>query len=486
MGKQCNAITTSGFLKSILKFSVSSWINFFIGIASVVITTRLFTPEIYGTLNIFNTASTFLASFACLGLDGAMLRFFNEPPVGWNKKQVFTKCLLYSVLFLLILTCFSSAFYYKEISLTLFNRVSLFFTALLSMNALSMMVLNNYYSQYYRLDNDSLHYTIQTVLVQFFSKLFVVVAALLSPTTDVVLLFNTTGLFVLMVIYSFVQKKSIWPEHFHWSNQGFGEVFRYGLWGWPLSMAFSASSFLIPFIIKIRTDSYALGIFASTGFFVTAFNVVQSGFRTYWAAFMYAHYKTEQKRVIQVHDYIIIFVVALLSGFLIFQHVAYLFIGKAFQSSRLFFSLVLLDPLIILLEQTTNYGMALAKRNREMTIIYLLAIALYLILAYTLIPLCGLPGVAMAAAIASVIRFTLATWRGQHYYKSIGNIKKTVIGVILLLVLGVSNYIFNNQYFCELLVIFCVWVIMLLCFKDTFRDMIRFVKTTSSCLKAKK
>lgn len=483
---QSNCVSTSRFLKSILKFSISSWINFIIGIFSVIITTRLFTPDIYGTLNIFNTASAFFASFACLGLDGAMLRFFHEPPVGWNKKQVFTKCLLFSVLFLFILTIFSSIFYYKQISLILFNRISLLFTVLLSMNTLSIMVLNNYYSQYYRLDNDSFHYTIQTVLVQFVSKLFVVAVAFFSPTADTVLVFNTAGLFVLMIVYSFVQGKSICPNCFHWSNQGFGEVFRYGLLGWPLSMAFSASGFLIPFIIKIRMDNYALGIFASTGFFVTAFNVVQSGFRTYWAAFMYAHYRTEQKRIIAVHDYIIIFVIALLSCFLIFQHVAYLFIGEAFQSSRLFFSLVLLDPLIILLEQTTNYGMALAKRNQEMTAIYLLAIGLYIILAYMLIPIFGLSGVAIAATTASVIRFTLATWRGQHYYKSIKNIKKTMIGTILLLALGISNYIFNERYLCELVFIVGVWFVMYFYFKEIFHSMVGFIKSVLSPLKTNK
>lgn len=483
---QSNCISTSRFLTSILKFSISSWINFIIGILSVIITTRLFTPDIYGTLNIFNTASAFFASFACFGLDGAMLRFFHEPPTGWDKNQVFIKCLLFSVLFLLIFTGLSSAFYYRQISLALFNRISLFFTVLLSINALSMMIMNNYYSQYYRLDNDSFHYTIQTVLVQFFSKLFVVAAAFFSSTANAVLVFNTAGLFVLMIVYSFVQRKSIWTSCFHCSNQGFGEVFRYGLLGWPLSMAFSTSGFLIPLIIKTRIDSYALGIFASTGFFVTAFNVVQSGFRTYWAAFMYAHYKTEQKRIIEVHDYIIIFVIALLSCFLIFQHIAYLFIGEAFQSSRLFFSLVLLDPLIILLEQTTNYGMALAKKNQEMTAIYLLAIGLYIILAYMLIPICSLPGVAMAAATASVIRFTFATWRGQHYYKSIKDIKKTMIGMSLLLALGVSNYIFNEWYLCELVFIVGVWFVMYFCFKDTFHSMVGFVKSVLSRLKTKK
>lgn len=476
MNIQGNHIATCSFLKSILKFSVSSWINFIIGIISVVITTRVFSPDIYGSLNIFNSASSFLAGFACLGLDGAVLRFFNEPPLGWNKKQLFTKCLAYSLFFLLALSFVTTCFFYKGISFALFNRVSLLFTVLLSMNSLSLMVLNNYYSQYYRLDNDSFHYTVQVVLVQFFSKLFVIIAALITPTIEMVLSFNTLGLFILMLVYTYIQKNIIWPEHFHWNNKGFGEVFRYGIWGWPLSMAFSASGFLIPLIIKTKLDSYALGIFASTGFFVSAFNVVQSGFRTYWAAFMYGNYKTEQERIISVHNYIVIFVVFLLSGFILLQHIAYLFIGRSFQESRLFFSLVLLDPLLLLLEQTTNYGMALAKRNREMTIIYLVIIGLNLALAYFLLPVWGLPGVAMASAFSATIRFALATWRGQHYYKSIKDIKQTIFGVVALLVLGFSNFAFYNNYLFEVGIVSIVWLLMWLYFHDTFYDMITFGK----------
>lgn len=469
------SISVSSFFASILKFSVSSWINFVIGLVSVVITTRIFTPDIYGTLNMFNTASGFLASFACLGLNGAFLRFFHEPPPGWSKQQLFAKCLVISVLVLGLLFLVGLAFFYADISLRLFNQVSFMMTALLGINSLSTMVLGSYYSQYYRLDNNAWHYSIQSVLVQFCSKILVIGAAFVSPTAEVVLLFNTVGLFFLMIVYSLIQKRTVWPARYRWERQGFGEVLRYGLFSWPLTAAFSASAFLIPFIIQTRLDSYALGIFASTGFFVAAFNVVQSGFRTYWAAFMYGHYREEQPKIKAVHTYILLFVLFLLGGFILCQHPAYLMIGSRFHESRVFFSLVLLDPLLMLVEQTTNYGMALAKRNQEMTLIYLLAILLNIGLCYALLPLYGLPGAAAAAAVAALFRFVLATWRGQRYYRSLEDGRKTAVGIFLLVVLGFSNFLFAYQYWLEAGVVLVVWGLALWLFRGTFKQIWGFM-----------
>ncbi len=472
-------LSAKNFLSSILKFSVSSWVNFVIGIVSVVITTRIFSPDIYGGLNLFNSTGNFLASFACLGLDGAFLRFFHEPPEGWDKKQLFAKCLARSIAFLVFLSLVGMVFFLRPVSFYLFHKVSFFLTLLLVVNSLSLLVLDHYGAQYYRLDNDALHYSIQVVLVQFCSKLLVIGAAFFSPSLETVLSFNTMGIFFLLLVYGIIQKRLVWPEHYPWKSSGFGEVMRYGLYSWPLTVAFSASSFLVPFLIQNRLDTYALGIFASTNFFVAAFNVVQSGFRTYWAAFMYGHYKDEQEKIIGIHPYVLLFILLLLGGFILFQHVAYLLIGTKFHASRVFFTLVLLDPLLLLLEQTTNYGMALAKRNQEMTIIYILSILLNLLLCYTLLPVFGLVGAACASALAAVVRFSLATWRGQKYYRSIPQIRKTVMGVILLLILGISNFILAQQFAIECSIVACVWIMALILFRGQILQIGKVIQSMS-------
>ena len=73
--------------------------------------------------------------------------------------------------------------------------------------------------------------------------------------------------------------------------------------------------FIIPFIITMQLDSYSLGIYASAGFFVAAFGVIQGGFRTYWSAFMYEHYKDEQKKIRKIHSYVIVFIIVIFSIF---------------------------------------------------------------------------------------------------------------------------------------------------------------------------
>lgn len=472
-----NKITSSSFLKSILKFSVSSWINFIIGIVAVIITTRVFTPDLYGILNIFNTTSLVFVGVATVGLDGAFLRFFNEPPKGWDKKSLFAKCLSLSVFFLIVVSIVVIFFFYSNISFLLFNKISLYLTVLLSVNALSLLVLNNYYLQFYRLDNDSFHYTIQSVVIHFFSKLFVVFAAFLSPTAEVVLTVNTIGIFIVMIVYSLIQRKTVFPNHYQWSNHNFNEVYRYALYSWPLTFALPLCTFLIPFVIKMKLDVYSLGVFSSASFFVSAFNVIQSGFRTYWAAFMFAHYKTEQATITRIHNYVIIFVIGLLGIFIIFQHVIYMLIGSEFHGSRLFFSLILIDPLLLLLEQTTNYGMSISKKNHQFTAIYILCIAINVLCTYYLVVIFGLIGAAMSSAIAATVRFTLSTWRGQTYYKSIGNIFVTVAGVILLILLGVSNCLFSQQYLVEVGVVLGVFACTFLLFRHNFKEIQQFVRS---------
>jgi len=446
-------VSVRSFVSSILKFSVSSWINFGIGILAVVIMTRCFSPEVYGALNLFNTASMLLVELSCLGVDGGFIRFYYEPPEGWDARQLFAHCLLVAVAALAVISCVGAVFFWQDVSMRLFAQLDFTLTALLVVNALSLLVLNNFFSQYYRIGNDPYHYTIQQVLVNFFSKLFVVSAALISPTLPVVLFMNTIGLFLLMVVYIGIQHRSVFPEHFSWDWKGFGEVFRFGVFSWPTGLVWKLNMFLIPFFITTQLGAHALGVYASAGFIVAAFNVVQGGFRTYWSAFMYGHYRDSQEMIPQVHNFVGLGIVLLLASFLLFQHAIYLLIGADFQGSRLFFALVLIDPLLSLYEQTTEYGTSLAKKNEQLTMIYVGTIALNFVGTWVCLGMFGILGAAVSSAAMATVRFALATWRGQRYYRSIEAAPKTFSAVALILVLAASNVFFVDAYALECLTV---------------------------------
>ena len=446
-------------MSSIAKFSISSWTSLFIGFLSVAITTRLFSPEVCGTLSLFNTASAVLVSIATLGLDTAFARFFFETPKGWNTRELFTRCLLIAVFFLLILSFVSLLFFATDISYVLFQRASFFLTALLLSNTLSSMILTNFLAQFYRYSNDSYHYTIQQILMQIFNRLFVICAALIEPTVEMVLFFNTIGIAVLALVYLWVQRKDVfaWRKCGHTEN--LKEVYLFALYSWPSGLAMQAASFILPYMIAVLLGASSLGIYASAGFFISAFNALQGGFRTYWAAFMYEHYQDEQERICRIHSYVAVFCIVLLAGLLLFQHMLYLLIGSEFQGSRLFFALILVSPLLGLWEQTTCYGIALAKKNQQSLFIFVITIVLNLIFCYFFIHWWGLIGAAVATVASGTVRFVLLSWRGQIYYRSIRSVRETTSGVCLLLAMGASNTFFYEQYWMELVTILVILIL---------------------------
>ena len=470
-------MTAKLFLKSMAKFSIGSWINFLIGFFSVMIMTRVFSPELYGVINLFNATSGMIVGIACLGMDSSLLRFYNEPPEGWTSQDVFVRCLVISIFSLVIISAISLGCFYQEISLHLFDQISFFLTALIFLNALSALVLNSFFANHYRMKNDAYHYTIQQVLVQFFSKIFILCAVFISPTVDVVILFNVAGMTVLLLAYLVVQRKRIFPDPIHLSYKNFLPLAKFAFFSWPLSFVLSFNTFATSYLIVSELDPTALGIFTSAGFFVSAFAVIQAGFRTYWASFMYAHYNSEKTLIKRVHNYVNLTAIFIFGGFILCQHIVYLMIGADFHSSRLFFSLVLLEPLYMLLEQTTEYGMSIKKRNQEVLVIYFIGIILNLGLVYFLLPIVGVIGAAIASAGGALIRYGIATWRGQTYYRSIERKSKTITGAVLILRLAISNCLFAMDYWIEVCIVFSVFLISIIVYKKDLEEVVFYVRS---------
>lgn len=466
-----DAINVSSFIRSIAKFSISSWTGFFLGIISVSITTRVFTPDIVGVINIFNSTIYIFISFAVLGMGSAFARFFYEPPLGWTSKELFTRCLFIAVVFLvfcsfLLVTDFANDFF-KQV----FKTNSCILRFLFFANALSMMVMTYFFSQYYRYSNDAYNFNIQQILIQFFSKIFVIIAAFIDPTIELVLAFNAIGIVLLMILYVAIHGKSlfVWKKR-DWCGKDIIQVYRFAIFSWPNEIVQHFSVFILLYLITTYLGVKELGIYSSANFFVSALGVLQGGFRTYWAAFMYKYYKTEKSKITKIHSYISLGIITLMGGCIIFQHLAYLLIGEAYHGSRLFFTLVLIPPLLGLWEQTTSYGIALSKKNEQFMIINILSIVLNVFAIYVCIQKWGLLGAAMGVSFAAVVRYMLLTWRGQIYYRSIQSTFETITGLLILIVLAASNVFLYEDYILEVSVTFLFFIIIALLYRNSLRE----------------
>lgn len=466
----------SFFLKSIGQFSIASWVNFGMGIIAVFVGTRIFAPEIYGILNLFNTAAGTLGLVACFGLNTAMLRFFYEPPNGWDAKQLFVKCMMAPLAFFMLLGCIAIPFG-KSVSLWLFQREDSFLVVLLLLKAISGVVLTSFFAQYYRMMSDSRHYTVLNIMTAFFSQIIVLLSVFVSNSVETVLFFATAGLFLLMIVWVFVQRRQVFSNQMDFDFHGFAPVMRFAMFAYPSSLLVPASLFMISMMISQQLGSRELGVYVSANFIVSAFAVIQNGFRIYWAAFIYRHYREEREMIRNIHDYVGIFIFCLLGIFIVGQHVIYLFIGNEFRASRMFFTLVLVSPFLELWAQTVCYGIMIAQKNEQNLIISLLSTAIQIWLTLLLLPNYGLIAVAGASAFAGMISFVLQTWRGQLYYRSIESFGRTVVGLMLFLTLSVSNCIFWDHYWYEFGIVILLGALFCSCYHEKFQQILVFAKT---------
>jgi len=462
-------------IKLIFTFSLSSWINFVIGVLATVITTRIFEPEVYGLINIFNVTSGTLMSILCLGLDGSYIRFYHEPPQSNDQKQLVFKLLSISLFMVVIVGGLISIFFYPSFSEAVFGRTSWFLSVMVFASAFSTIVLR-FLTITYRMRFNARQYTIQNILVQFVTKIFIVCAALINPNVETVVVFNVGGLFILTLVYLFLQRKDILPEQKSISLKGYGEVVKFAIFNSPTLIITNANILVSQLIIARTLNNEAVGIFASANVFVAILNVLKGGLGTYWSPFMYSNYKTEQVKIIKVHNYVMLTLLVVLAGLVIFKDLIYVMIGSNYHGSKEFFALLLVVPILSMAAETTAYGIPISKKNHLTLINNIIGVTVNLGACILLIHLWGLKGAALASCISAIIIFSLNTYFGQKYYISVESIKKTILGVVLIILMALATILISSTQF---LIPFVILIVLMgaVLFSREVRIIVNLIKT---------
>ena len=220
------------FIFSVFKFSISTWVNFIVGLLTTIITTRLFTEETLAIVNIFNTATTTGMTIVCLGLDSGYLRFFHEPPAGEDQRQMVLK--LMSVSSFINFACGSVLLigFYRRFSELLFGRISMLLCIILFVNIFANIIIR-FLNITYRMRLDAKNYTIQNVLFQCTSRVLIIIGAILKPQDTFVLSLSVVGMMILAVIYLIIQKEDVFPKNFNMNLSNYKGIFRYSIFGAP-------------------------------------------------------------------------------------------------------------------------------------------------------------------------------------------------------------------------------------------------------------
>lgn len=434
------------FVTSIFKFSISTWVNALLYLLSILLVNLLVDKAIFGLFDLTIGASTTLMSIVTLGFDHAFLRFFFETPKGIKDSRqisllgIFISCSLLTIttiLVLLIPNVVGDVFFE--------GRKEPILLISMCLTCLAMVVIR-FFNISYRMQNNILKFTIVSVLLQFFTRFFYIFGVFIKNDIKTVEIFNLIGLFSFTCIFFIFERKNLIPKKYEIPKDAYAPLFKYSLGIMPSSVLLWGNQLVNKLFISTVLGDGALGLFSFAALISQALAIIQGGFANFWSAYMFTNHKTDQERIKRVHDLLVFIIMVLMCFLILLSPIVFLVLSR-YSESRQVFGLLLYAPLLMIVAETTVYGIEIEKKTILNTVSSLICLSVNILCCVFLIPLFNLAGAAFSLVISTAAMFVFRTIMAQRFYRSITSYLKTTVSLILMLILSIATFIFDSSYF---------------------------------------
>lgn len=431
--------TKKSFLKNMVGFSMVTWISFGIGFIASPIATRLFEPAEYAHMNLFNTYAALFASLCYLGLDQAFVRFFREPPGRSTRAGMLTFCTVTSLGF----SVFSSLLLFigwPSISEKVMGQPDFgVFVCLCVFSFCS--VLFRYLSLCYRMEQNAKLYTLQGVIHILLTKIAYLSVGFANAEGKSAILLLTLLMAVFTVIFVCIQRKRFDGRFLARVDKPFlKDMTAYAVPLIPITVITWLNGSVSQLALNELMDFTAVGIYSSALGLASTVNIIQTGFNTYWAPYVYENYKSDNKRrFFTVHRLMACALTIFGLAITLLQAPVFLLLGEKYRSSVVYFPFLFMAPICYCLSETTGMGIGISKKTYWNTVIFLVSVLLNLGLCYLFIPSMGATGAALASAASAVVSLVLRTVVGERYYKAILDYRYVVYTIGLMLLASFGN-----------------------------------------------
>lgn len=427
------------FLKNMLGFSMATWITFVLGFVASPIATRLFPTEEMGKLNLFNNYASLLSSVCYLGLDQAFVRFFRETPGRSTRKSLFTFCLAVPLAFSLLVSGVL-CFFWQGVSAEIVGAADPGVFACLVLYSFCL-VLFRFFSLSYRMEQNAMLYTVQTVLHALLTKVAYLAVGFTAPTGRAALLSLTVLMALFTLVFLWLQRGRMEACFLrHTDRQTVRALAAYALPLMPLSLLTWVNGSTSSLVLKHLLGYSATGIYTSALGLASTINIIQTGFNTYWAPYVLEHYRSDDsRRFYTVHRLMACMLTLFGLSITLLQTPVFLLLGKAYRSSVVFFPFLFLSPICYCLGETTGMGITISKKSYWNTLIYLFSALVNIALCFAFIPSMGMAGAALASALAAVLTLLLRTRVGEHYYQVLESYRYLAYTIGLMLAASFLN-----------------------------------------------
>lgn len=470
------SLNPKDLLISIFKYSIATWINFVIYGASLLLVAWFIPAETWGQLDIFISTSTLIMNVCILGLDQSFMRFFNEPPQPLDKSSLLGNCFGISAICLGV-TCLVCFVFCPQQLLGLFftQQFPDIYVLYLFVNAFMAMV-GRYVNLVYRMSGDIKLYTLESVLMQFFTKVFFVFGVFFSTELDFLILFTVGGMTVFGLVFLFIIRKDIVITPKVIFTKANRQILPYGLALMPTAVMLWLNSLFSKVYISKTIGNSQAGVFSMVSTLSNVVAIIQAGFATFWSAFIYANYKTEQEKIKQVHDYLTFLIVEFFCLLVMFEDIIFIILGKEYASGISVFPVMVLVPVFLIISETTVYGISIAKKPIFDTIGIGLSVVTNILFCMLLAPSFGLYGVCVALCLSNLIMFVFRTVIAQKLYCSIPSAKRTTLVCCILFVITYFGTIWAENFVLKAVACLVGMAVYLVIYRSQLKNAIALAK----------
>lgn len=453
--------SAKGFVGSVVKFSIPTFIN--VGLLGIALIIQLgIDPDIMGPVGNFINWTNSLMTIVVLGLDQALIRFYNEPPKGLDSKGLFRLCFYFSSTFLLIAGLIGSVFFQNALAKMLgIGALGEWTVPLLFFNVFFYLIAR-YFNVMFRMQMNVLWYGVETVLMQFFYRLFYLLGYWLNNPMRSMMLCSVLGLATLALVLVIMQRRTIKPKIAEFKSSTYKKILPYALAIAPTGILYTLNSSVIGSFLLNALGKGANGIYNNAYTLSNVVSMIQLGFAAFWGAYMFENYKTQKERIMKMHDMLNLAVLVFFAFLIAFQDIIFIIFPK-YSEAQTIFPLMMLAAVFTILCETTVYGNAIAKRPIFDTIGIGLAFTVNVVGCVLLVTTFGfgLTGAAIALALGNGAMYIMRTITAQRLYRTIRTPAKSIAAIVLAVALTVLGTIFAGQFLLKLLC--CITASILYC-----------------------
>lgn len=437
-------------LKKFLFFSIGGYINIIIGIFTVPIITRLFSPKEYGIFSLIVSIESMLLGLSYLGLDLGFMRFF------YDEKEENRGRLLYETIFYpFFINLFISFFIFvfkKEISIFILGKID--------NNLYILLIFYTFFNFLYRFAMLVIRMQQKAKLYSFFNTSIKIIE-FISILSLYKIYNNTYRVLILSMIISLVLNTvlAIFIEKKIWTFKGKIETNKKILLKYSipftlttiLSWIFSSCDRIL---IKYFSSLEELGLYSGAFKIVAILAIIETGFQTFWAPVAYEHYSKNPKDMNffkNVINYFSILVFSIGIGILLIKDLLILFLGKEYYLSVYIMPMLIFIPVMQLLSITTEIGIVLKKKTKYFIYTSAFAAVINVIGNFLLIPKLGAKGAAISTGIAYILLFFIKSYFSNKLIKIEYSYKKICISIFFMFIFAMILTFYNNIYLTTIL-----------------------------------